>query len=124
MAITATLVGSLGGASIGSQAVSFNITSAGSGTLHDVGTIPVPSGGDYRVVLVGAVTGVSVAGASVLPDMLFNGTDVAADFLSGPFGTDKVITGGGTVTVQVRTNSSSTNYSPTFAGTAYWWPET
>lgn len=123
MAITATLVGSLGGASIGSQAVSFNITSGGNGTLHAAGTIPVPSGGDYRVVLVGTMSGVTASLTSFLPDLLFNGSDVATKFPSGNFGVDVVVTGG-TVTMQIRTNTGGTSGSPSFTGTAYWWPAT
>lgn len=124
MAITATLVGSLGGASIGSQAVSFNITSSGSGTLHAAGTFSVPSGGDYRVVLVGTVSGVTTTSQSNWPDLLFNGSDVATRFGSGSFGVNVVVAGGGTVTMQVRTNSSGTGGSPSFTGNAYWWPAT
>ena len=123
MAITTTLVGSLGGASIGSQAVSFNITTGGAGTLHAAGTIPVPSGGNYRVVLVGTVSGVTVISPSNWPDLLFNGSNVATGFGTGRFGVD-VVTGGGTVTMQIRTNTSSTSGSPSFTGTAYWWPAT
>lgn len=121
MAITATLVGSLGGASIGSQAVSFSITELGTG-LRNVGTINVPSGGDYRLVLVGPDTGVTIGGAS-RPDLLFNGTDVLTGF-SGCIGASVVIPGGGTVSVQVRVNTSVASGRPTFNGTAYWWPAT
>lgn len=122
MAITTTLIGSLGGASIGSQAVSFDITSGGSGTLHDAGTLSVPSGGNYRVVIVGTAS-VQTTSSGSWPDLLFNGSTVVDGFGSSYLGVNAVVTGG-PVTMQIRTNTFSSSGSPSFTGTAYWWPAT
>lgn len=129
MAITAMLVGSLGGTNVQSQSVSFETDSLSTGN-NTVATLTAPAG-NYRVVVVGSVTDGGTSnntGSSpyftanvsqnlgYLPAYAFGGNYAV--------GISATVTSPGTITLGVTKQSTTSSYRRAFSGTVYWWPET
>lgn len=127
MAITTTLIGSLGGTSIQSQAISFDSSSfpLGNNVLY---TINGGSTGNWNVVLVGSVTAAgSSASQSNFPYFTLNGTKVGdsiAGFPPSACGAKGTVNSVSTITVGLYVNSTSGFNVRSFSGTLYWWPAT